>query len=164
MLTLMPARRRRAGSGKLGIALAGGGRSVRSTNWVRCTLSRRDHRAQAHGLRRLCRRELWLVRGCGSGEWLRHRRHGGDVHRGRFDAVALSPGILMQPAVAEYLRRLALLPQVLPESCACTRATRCATSGRQRSGHSPSCFRPRCSTTDRRTLSAGAFWQQRPQR
>jgi len=27
--------------------------------------------------------------------------------------LPLSPGILMQPAVAEYLRRLALLPQVL---------------------------------------------------
>jgi NTE family protein len=114
MLTLMPARRRRAGSGKLGIALAGGG-----------PLGSFYELGALHALeegiigRKLTDYDVYV--GVSSGSFVAAGLANG------FDTadmgamfieddstlLPLSPGILMQPAVAEYLRRLALLPQVL---------------------------------------------------
>lgn len=114
MLTLIPARRPRAGSGKLGIALAGGG-----------PLGSFYELGALHALeegivgRKLTDFDVYV--GVSSGSFVAAGLANG------FDTAAmgamfieddstllpLSPEILMQPAVAEYLHRLALLPQVL---------------------------------------------------
>jgi NTE family protein len=114
MLTLMPARRRRAGSGKLGIALAGGG-----------PLGSFYELGALHALeegisgRKLTDFDVYV--GVSSGSFVAAGLANGldTAHMGAMfieddsTLLPLSPGILMQPAVVEYLHRLALLPQVL---------------------------------------------------
>jgi predicted acylesterase/phospholipase RssA len=114
MLTLTPARRRRAGSGKLGIALAGGG-----------PLGSFYELGALHALEEgIIGRELTdfdVYVGVSSGSFVAAGLANG------FDTAAmgsmfiendsallpLSPGTLLQPAVGEYLRRLLLLPKAL---------------------------------------------------
>ena len=114
MLTLIPARRRRAGSGKLGIALAGGG-----------PLGSFYELGALHALeegivgRQLTDFDVYV--GVSSGSFVAAGLANGfdTAEMGAMfiedgsTLLPLSPGILMQPAVTEYLHRLALLPQVL---------------------------------------------------
>jgi len=114
MLTLTPARRRRAGTGKLGIALAGGG-----------PLGAFYELGALHALeegiegRKLTDFDVYV--GVSSGCYVAAGLANG------FDTTAmgslfieddstllpLSPGILLQPAFGEYLGRLGLLPVAL---------------------------------------------------
>jgi predicted acylesterase/phospholipase RssA len=114
MLTLTPARGRRAGSGKLGIALAGGGPlgSFYELGALRAL-------EEAIVGRKLTDFDVYV--GVSSGSYVAAGLANG------FDTEAmgamfieddstllpLSPGILLQPAVGEYLRRLRLLPMAL---------------------------------------------------
>jgi len=99
---------------------------------------------------------FWLVRGCGSGEWLRHRRHGA-MFIEEIDAVApvsgntdaTSRGGVSAPACAAAAGTC--------QSRAPVRARPLRNLWPAAIGHSPSCFRPRCSTTDRRNAICGRF-------
>ena len=114
MLAIEPARRRRAGPGKLGIALAGGG-----------PLGSFYELGALHALeeaivgRALTQFDVYV--GVSSGSFVAAGLANG------FDTTAmgsifledestlapLSPGVLLHPAFGEYLRRLALLPEAL---------------------------------------------------
>jgi len=114
MLTLMPARRRRVGPGRLGLALAGGG-----------PLGAFYELGALHALgeaivgRNLTDFDFYV--GVSSGSYIAAGLANG------LDTAAmasmfieddstlmpLSPALLLQPAVAEYLRRLRLLPRAL---------------------------------------------------
>src|ERR1039457_1371316 len=114
MLTLTPARGRRAGSGKLGIALAGGG-----------PLGSFYELGALHALeegivgRKLTDFDVYVgvssdsYEAAGLANGLDTAAMGSMFIEDDATLLPLSPTVLLLPAIVEYLRHLALLPTVL---------------------------------------------------
>ncbi len=116
MLTIEPARRGRAGAGKFGIALAGGG-----PLGAFYELGALHALSEALEGRRLTDYEVYV--GVSSGSLIAAGLAGGIdtgslatmfVH-GDSTAYPFSPSMLLQPAIGEYLRRLGQLPKVVAD-------------------------------------------------
>jgi NTE family protein len=114
MLTLTPARRRRAGSGKLGIALAGGGPlgAFYELGALHALEEGIDGRALTDfdvyvGVSSGCYVAAGLANGIDT------TAMGSLFIEDDSTLLPLSPAILLQPAIGEYVRRLGLLPSAI---------------------------------------------------